>query len=262
VPTGVTRTTIAAGGSVHDLRIFVPTTYDGAALLPTVLDWHGYNQSGDQQASLSGFETLADTEGFIVVHPTGVPNPGRTQNGWELDPARDPGRDDVVFAGALIDELVGSWCADPSRVYSSGMSDGGFFTSILICEMSDRIAAATSVAGVMRPPSCNPSRVVPYTAFHGTADPIEPFAKDLAAFDEFATAAGCGPAELFDLGAELIEHQYAGCPFSFYEVVGGGHSWPGSPIAAQQPASLGFTTMEIDATAASWGLFKAFTLAG
>jgi len=130
----------------------VPSSHTGATLLPAVLDWHGYNQSGQQQADLSGFEALAEAEEFMVVHPTGVPNPGRTANAWELDPARDPNRDDLVFAGALIDMLVDSWCADPSRIYSTGMSDGGFFTSILVCEMADRIAAATSIAGVSEDP--------------------------------------------------------------------------------------------------------------
>jgi len=258
--TGVTETTLDAGGSVHDLRIFVPSGYDGGSLLPTVLDWHGYNQSGAQQAALSGFEVLAETEGFMVVHPTGVPNPGRTQNAWELDPARDPNRDDIEFAGALIDELIGSWCADPSRVYSTGMSDGGFFTSILVCELSDRIAAATSVAGVMRPPGCQPSRVVPYYAFHGTDDPIEPFARDLAAFAEFADDAGCGPAIRFDMSTEVTALDYTDCPLSFFRIAGGGHSWPGSPVADSQPASLGHTTMDIDATTMSWELFDSVTL--
>lgn len=262
VASGLTETTLDAGGAVHDLRIFVPSAYDGVGLLPLVLDWHGYNQSGPQQAALSGFEALAETEGFIVVHPTGVPNPGRTQNGWELDPARDPNRDDVQFAGSLIDELVGTWCADPARVYSTGMSDGGFFTSILVCQLSDRIAAATSIAGVLRPPGCNPSRVVPYQAFHGTDDPIEPFDKDLAAFDEFAADAGCFERKWIDFLAEVVIHQYLHCSSVFYRIVGGGHSWPGSPIADQQPASLGHTTMDIDATAWSWDFFKPLTLDG
>ena len=52
---------------------------------------------------------------------------------------------------ALIDELVANWCADPARVYSTGMSNGGFFTARLICEMADRIAAAVSVAGTYHP---------------------------------------------------------------------------------------------------------------
>lgn len=230
--------------------------------MPTVLDWHGYDQSGPAQAELSGFEALAEAEGFMVVHPTGVPNPGRSANGWELSPGRDPGRDDLAFVAALIDELESTWCADPSRVYSTGMSDGGFFTSILVCEMADRIAAASSVAGVMRTPGCSPSRVVPYYAFHGTADPVEPFDPDFAAFGQFATDAGCGPSDQVALSAEVTVFEYAGCPLKFFRIDGGGHAWPGSPVAAAQPSWLGYTTSDIDATALSWELFRSVRLAG
>jgi len=247
---------------VHDLRIFVPSSADSTGLLPTVLDWHGYDQSGPMQAELSGFEALAKSEGFMVVHPTGVSNPGRTANGWELDPARDPGRDDLAFVGALIDELTASWCADPARVYSTGMSDGGVFTSILVCEMADRIAAATSIAGVMRTLGCHPSRVVPYYAFHGTGDPVEPFTPDFAAFEQFTADAGCGPPDQVSVTAEVTVFGYTGCPLRFFRIEGGGHAWPGSPVADAQPAWLGHTTTDIDATALSWQLFESVILGG
>lgn len=230
--------------------------------MPTVLDWHGYDQSGPAQAELSGFEALAEAEGFMVVHPTGVPNPGRSANGWELSPGRDPGRDDLAFVAALIDELESTWCADPSRVYSTGMSDGGFFTSILVCEMADRIAAASSVAGVMRTPGCSPSRVVPYYAFHGTADPVEPFDPDFAAFGQFATDAGCGPAVESRQSDEVVRVDYEGCSLKFFRIEGGGHAWPGSPVADAQPGWLGHTTSDIDATRVSWELFTTVALAG
>jgi len=162
----------------------------------------------------------------------------------------------------LIDELVASWCADARRVYSTGMSDGGFFSSILVCEMADRIAAATSIAGVMRTPGCSPSRVVPYYAFHGTADPVEPFDPDFAAFEEFAADAGCGPAVESRLSAEVVSVNYADCPLKFFRIEGGGHAWPGSPVADAQPGWLGHTTSDIDATRISWDLFRTVTLAG
>ena len=91
-------------------------------------------------------------------------------NSWQLFPTPGGQRDDLAFAGALIDELVANWCADPARVYSTGMSNGGFFTARLVCEMADRIAAAVSVAGTYHPDSCHPARDVPYIAIHGTDD--------------------------------------------------------------------------------------------
>ena len=103
-------------------------------------------------------EALAEAERFIAVHPTGVPAEGDTRNSWQL--ASSPGdgsRDDVAFADSLIDELIANWCADPDRIYSIGMSNGGFFTARLVCEMADRLAAAVSVAGLYHPDGCSPS---------------------------------------------------------------------------------------------------------
>ena len=114
----------------------------------------------------SDYEAVAEEQGFIVVHPTGVADEPGGPNSWQLFHSEGDTRDDLAFAGALIDELVANWCADPTRVYSTGMSNGGFFTAHLICEMADRIAAAVSVAGTYHPPGCVPSRDVPYMAIH------------------------------------------------------------------------------------------------
>ena len=53
------------------MRVFVPSSFDGTPLA-AVLDWHGLGSNGDEQAALSGYEELADEQGFVVVHPTGV----------------------------------------------------------------------------------------------------------------------------------------------------------------------------------------------
>ena len=64
LPRGVSEFTLDAGGGVHDVRLYVPesVSVDPA---PTVLNWHGLGSSGVEQAALSGYEALAETEGFI-----------------------------------------------------------------------------------------------------------------------------------------------------------------------------------------------------
>ena len=140
-----------------------------------MLNWHGLGSNGPEQAAFTGYEALAASEGFIVVHPTGVPSPDTDANSWELVDGQDLARDDIAFANALIDTLIDEWCADPSRIYSTGMSNGGYFTARLVCEVADRIAAASSVAGTFHPDGCSPARPVPYLAFHGTEDLVVPF---------------------------------------------------------------------------------------
>ncbi len=278
---GVTDFTLDAGGGVHDVRIYVPQTLSSDPA-PTVLNWHGLGSSGPEHAAFTGYEALAEEQGFIVVHPTGL-NGGTGSNSWELTQFDTDERDDLAFADALIDTMVDDWCGDPARIYSTGMSNGGLFTSELVCNRSDRIAAAASIAGTTHAPSCDPERPVPYVAFHGTADNVVPFAADEPSvllpqagvdaliddttrgeFAEFAADAGCDPEPTrVDVTDEVIRYDYAGCdddvPMAFYEIVGGGHTWPSSPLS-ESLAGFGYFTQDIDATADAWSFMSQFSL--
>ena len=282
---GIHELTVAAGGAEHSVRVFVPSGRSDERL-PTVLNWHGLGSNGPDQARFTGYEELAEAEGFLVVHPTGVPGPGAPTNSWELTEQQDPGRDDLAFAGVLIDTLIAEWCADPNRVYSTGMSNGGYFTARLVCELGDRIAAASSIAGISHPEGCTPARPVPYLAFHGTADLVVPFdgsgqsvlltgddpvARAFfeqvmpAEFAEFAADANCTPPTSgAPVGEDVIRYDYRGCSgdivLTFYEITGGGHTWPNSPLADLVAGSLGYTTDTVDDTADSWAYFQQHTL--
>ena len=281
---GVSEFTLDAGGAVHDVRVFVPATVVSDPA-PVVLNWHGLGSNGAEQALLSGYETLAEEEGFIAVHATGVAAAGDGPNSWELTEFDTPERDDLAFADSLIDTVVADWCADPDRVYSTGMSNGGLFTSELVCSRADRIAAAVSVAGTTHPGSCEPARPVPYLSFHGTDDNVVPYAGGgestlvdevdpdgffaqvmPAEFAEFAADAGCDPEPLrTEETPEVISYAYSGCdddvPMVFYEIVGGGHTWPGSPLADQLAGSgIGFSTDDVSATADGWAFMSQYSL--
>lgn len=294
VPTGTSEFVLDAGGSEHDVRVYVPTGYDGTSELSLVMDFHGFGSNGQQQASLTGYEDLAEEEGFVVVHPTAVPASGDQQgrNSWEAVERDDPGKDDVAFTNELLDVLIEDYCIDEARVYATGMSGGGLFTSQLVCEMSDRLAAAVSVAAISYPASCTPARPVPFVAIHGTEDQTVPFDGDLTGtrfegqefvevlfsepipdqFAEFAVAMGCDPdGERAQQSTDIRTTTYDGCdddvPLVFYEVVDGGHSWPssplaepGSPVVDQLTELQGYTTFDIDATADSWAFFQRHTL--
>ena len=279
---GVTDFTLDAGGAVHDVRIYIPTNVSSDPV-PVVLNWHGLGSTGPEQATFSGYETLAEAEGFVVVHATGIDAIGDGNTSWELAQFDTPERDDLAFADALIDLVVDDWCGDPARIYSTGMSNGGLFTSELICNRSTRIAAAASIAGTSHATTCDPERAVPYIAFHGTADTIVPFDGDEpstlmppaavdaliddttpAEFAEFAADAGCEtePSRIEET-AEVIRYDYLGCvndvPMAFYEIVGGGHTWPSSPLS-DALADFGFFTQDIDATADAWSFMSRFSL--
>jgi polyhydroxybutyrate depolymerase len=279
----VTNIMLSGGGAVHPVRIFVPgAAHDRATTtLPVVIDWPGLGLTGAQEAAVTGYENLAQQQGFVVVHPTGAATGPVHQYSWQLTDSYDPTRDDLAFADELIDTLVSRWCADPRRIYSTGYSNGALFTARLVCERADRIAAAVLVAGVYHPAGCHPSRPVPMYAYHGTADSTIPYdgggKSNLAGsgwpgiagffddvipdqFADFAADYGCrAPTSAVHVGRDVLRYDYTGCrdatTMRFFEIDGGGHTWPDSPAAAVL-RPLGATTTTVNATADGWAFLR------
>jgi polyhydroxybutyrate depolymerase len=267
--------TITVDGTDQIVRVVVPSAASGT-VLPTVIDWHATGETAAIQAATSGYDALAEADGFVVAHPEFAAPAYANRDPQTLDASTDA--DAIAFANALIDALVADWCADPTRIYSTGFSLGSVFTARLACVLSDRLAAVVSVAGIFHSDDCNPARAVPYMAFHGTADPVFPYDASVDArfggnadflaqlpldeFAEFAAAAGCDPTPVdTSMGTEVVRHDFMGCDDgtlrTFYEIIDGGHTWPGSAEAERWAAmGIGTTTDQIDATGVSWDFLQ------
>ena len=66
---------------------------------------------------------------------------------------------------------------DPDRIYSTGMSNGGFMSYRLACELGTKIAAIASVTGSMTPETleaCNPAHPTSVLQIHGVLDNTVP----------------------------------------------------------------------------------------
>lgn len=282
VEVGLQTGELSSGGVQYRYQWTVPSRYTGEPT-PVVLNFHGLDSNGPEQGLFSGFPKLGEAEGFISVEPTGVSLADDDRNSWELPQFDTDERNDVAFVLDLLDELAGKVCIDQQRIYSIGMSNGGFFTSVLVCELSERIAAAVSVAATTFDESCAPKRAVPYLAFHGTDDQVVPYSgggeSSLAPgatsdffqqvmpdeFAQFAASFGCTDPIDSQITAEVSLRTWSGCrddvEVGFYTLEQAGHTWPGSPISAMIPA-LGVTNLDVDATAIAWEFFARNSLAG
>ena len=285
---GALASTLTSGSLEYAYDLFVPSSYDHTPI-PLVMEFHGLGSSGPGQSGFSGYSALAIKEGFAVVSPTGLPGEGDDRNSWELAQLDVAGRDDVQMASDLIDEIAAQLCIDESRVYATGLSNGGYFSALLACELSDRIAATFSVAAISHPDGCEPTRPVAMGAIHGTADEVVPFAgggsvlltDDLdpevrATFEEFfdqvmpdeaaefAADFACATVVEESIGVETMLTRYTDCEggveVRFYAVEGGGHTWPGSSLAEAFASSLGYPTEDIDATADGWAFMSQYSL--
>lgn len=249
-------------GRTRSALVHLPTGYDGARPTAIVLDLHGRAFTGASQRDLTDMDDLADEMGFIAVHPDGV---GRTWNGGVCcgQASRDD-IDDVGFIAALLDRLEAELCVDTRRVYATGLSNGGFLSHRLACELSDRIAAIAPVAGVLGVADCAPSRPVPVLHIHGDDDQVvrydgvAGFLSARSSCERWAELDGCDPTPAVtftqdDVTCETWTGCNAGAAVELCTIAGGGHTWPGGPDLPL----LGRTSRTISASRRAWSFFSA-----
>ncbi len=139
--------------------------------LALVIAFHGAGGNGPDMADYSGLSITADAKGFAVLYPTA----GSSQHFWSLN-ASMPG-DDVNRLKALLPQAEQAACADPFRVYATGVSNGGGFAARVGCELAGTIAAVAPVAGGYRAlDPCPDGRRTSVLEIHGTADHVVPYA--------------------------------------------------------------------------------------
>jgi polyhydroxybutyrate depolymerase len=255
-------------GEARTYQLYVPGAYTGTTDVPVVFDFHGFGSNAVQQMVYGNFKPEADRNDFLIVAPDGQVPADR-----HFNLSGEKGlQNDVQMVGALLDHIEATLCVDATRVYATGMSDGGAMTSILACSMSNRFAAFGPVAVIL---SCGGPRSVPIMGFAGTADPIVPFNGGKVNCCGGGHVAGAAPSMVgwaahdkcavkfvdVKVSSEVTRRTWPGCAggssVTFYIVNGGGHTWPGS-IAIK---SLGMTTTQIDASATIWKFFQGYKLA-
>ncbi len=264
------------GGTARNYSLYVPASYSSNQSVPLLLNLHGYTSNGSQQAIYGDFRPIADTANFIVVHPNGTIDPVAGQSFWNFGIVGAT-VDDYGFLDAMIDTISAQYNINQNRIYSVGMSNGGFMSYGLACQ-TERFAAVGSVTGSMSIPmynSCNPSHPTPIIHIHGTLDATVPYtggasakaAEDVVSY--WVTNNNCNPTpqtisipnnNLTD-GATAERYLYSGGTngntVEFFKVNNGGHTWPGAPIPLP---SSGNTCMDFSASKEIWRFFSQFEL--
>ena len=228
------RRTLSFDGETRIYDVHIPPGYDGSTAVPLVLDFHGFTNSPTEQAGLSGWRSLADTEDFIVAYPLGLfgkPEAPEvdTPNGpsWNAGPlccgwAALRRIDDVGFARAIVQAVAAEANVDRARVYATGLSNGGYMSHRLACGAADVFAGVAPVAGrIAFVPTklCQPSRPIALIEFAGLHDPAVPYggrglipsAAQSFAYWRDQDSCGSGPPdERVDFGTSYCE-TYRNC---------------------------------------------------
>ena len=256
---------IVSSGEQREYLLYVPAGLDRAKPAALVLSLHGAGGWPAQQRDLSGWNELADREGFIVVYPAGRDTPGPRV--WNISGDRDP-----QYIADLIDKLRGEYNIDPKRIYANGLSNGGGMSFALSCRQPDRFAAIGMVGSALLLPStwCKSTQPVPMIGIHGLRDTMAPyhggtswiaarFAPFLSFGADWARRNRCAPtardAEIRD-GVTLREYKQCAndATVALYTLRDGGHTWPGGADLPEWFA--GKTIRDFDATAEMWRFFE------
>ena len=267
---------ITHDGIQRDYILYIPELYDGNTTVPLVLNFHGFGSSASQQMFYGDFRNIADTEGFLLVHPEGTTFIGNQF--WNVGfPGLSSNIDDVGFTEALIDELATLYAIDLDRVYATGMSNGGFMSFLLACQLSEKIAAVASVTGSMTQDTfddCNAQHPTPILQIHGTEDDVVLYNEnnlslpipDVISYwvdhnncETTPTTTTLPDVDVSD--GSTIEHSVYedgdnGVTTEHMKVIGGGHTWPGSVL------NTAGTNQDIDASMEIWLFFSRYDIDG
>jgi len=230
-----------------------PANPEAEGLSSVLFNLHGYGSNAIEQMNYTNFNDLANTKenNFILIYPQGAPlNTALTSStshwnsgGWTIGSTVD----DVDFVDTIIELVSQKYNLNQDRIYSTGMSNGGFMSYHLACNLSSKIAAVASVTGSMSVQtyeSCNPAHPIPVLQIHGTTDATVPFQgnsalgmtsiNDVMDYWSLYNACDTDPTSIvtdyFDIEISVQYDAYLNClnnvQVELYKIEGMGHTWP------------------------------------
>lgn len=268
------------GETLRYYKIHVPKTYKSAMPAPVLFAFHGGGGDMSIQATDSyyGLISKSENEGFIVVFPNGY---SRFRSGklatWNAGrccgDARDLKIDDVGFIRQVFDKISRQLNVDHSRVFASGMSNGGMFAYRLACEASDIFKGIASVTGTDNTLACTPKQMVSILHIHAKdddhvlysggagsgvldRDKVTEFTSVPATIAKWVKLNGCQekPERILETKGATCD-LYSACRADVRVQLcvtdKGGHSWPGG----QKPRGRGSPSKAISATDVIWDFF-------
>ena len=267
---GTSLQSLDVGGVKRTFRVYRPATLP-ASPAPLVLMLHGGFGSGSQAEASYGWDAEADRGHFLVAYPDGLSRAWAVGGGCCGQPG-STGVDDVAFITALVETLSRETSIDRSRVYATGISNGGMLTYRLACDT--KLFAAIGPDSATMLGACPAPARVSVIHVHGTADHNIRYdggpGDGVATIDGppvpvvvegWRTVDGCGTAVTVVRGP--VTTSTARCPSGravvLVTIAGAGHQWPGAKPkpAAQHLLGLDPPSTALDATETIWQFFAA-----
>lgn len=276
----VTEKEIVVNGIKREYVVYTPAHWNALRKHPLILAFHGGGGNAKQAMKHYSFNAIADTAEFLVVYPNGIRK--HWNDGRNLKKQK---HDDVAFIHQLIQQLQKDYPIDPQRIFSTGISNGGFFSFALALRLPDQIKAIAPVCTSISMnlfPEYKPAQPVSLLLINGTDDPIVPYnggniggkffkrgqctSTDLT----LARYASLNDCELNPIitslpdtdtkdgcHAEQSSYQCQNAQVQFIKIYGGGHTWPGGSQYLSKRI-VGKVCRDFSASKVIWNFFRQF----
>lgn len=150
----------------YSYLLYLPDKYGSQDLWPLILFLHGAGEKGNEldrlkKTGLPGKLETVENFPFIVISPQ-CPR-GSYWSARSL--------------GELLDDAAARYKVDPSRIYLTGISMGGYGAWDFAVEQPWRFAAIAPICGGGNPGLAERIKGIPVWAFHGDQDEIVPISE-------------------------------------------------------------------------------------
>jgi len=242
---------------------------------PLVFVMHGFTGDASGIRNYSGMNQIADQYGFAVCYPRGTIDSGGNRF-WNVGYAfhEDETVNDVGFLTELATYLQTNYDLNPDFTFATGMSNGGEMCYMLACQANDTFRAVAPVAGMILQDildECQDSTPIPIFEIHGSQDNVTPISGDPNNNDGwgaypsipftinyFSEKNECSTLQTETLpdtdpsdGSYVISEKHLNGINNnevwYYEIIGGGHDWPGA-----------WGNMDINAGEEAWLFFQKY----
>lgn len=226
----------------------LPENYTAQKKWPVVLAFHGWGQSAE---SLRGYSRL-DAAQAITVFPTGK------NKAWSPAPyAETRGSEDKKFVLDILDSLRATYNVDDSRLFATGMSNGGGFAAYLACQMPGIFYSVATISAayyedILKDCAHEP---VGRLDMHGTDDPIVSYYGGTrhetnyfsveSVLEQDRKRNKCSEkVETHRLVNNALDMHWTGCsaPLEHIRIGGGSHVWPGGTADKNNEVGKFFAT--------------------
>ncbi|MEU3457309.1 PHB depolymerase family esterase [Micromonospora sp. NPDC006766] len=265
------------GGRIRTYQVYRPELPAGARV-PLVVMLHGALGTGAQARTSYGWDEQAVRDGFVVAYPDGL------NRSWAVSdtccgPSAASRVDEMSFIRQMITEISRSTPIDSSRIFATGISNGGMLAYRLACG-TDLFAAIGPVSATMLG-TCEKPFPTSVIHIHGGADatiplrggpgkrsnngtgryPADTSGPPIAGLAETWRQVDRCPQPMITTSG-VVTRSVAACPdgrgVTLITITDAGHQWPGQPGptgAAVAALNLDRPSAALDATATIWNFF-------